>query len=104
MAGVSSINRNLDTEDTAYARAMLDGSEQPPTGEEMRIMAAGDVTVYPKPPATPLPVPATGKPTSTLAKAALAAALVGFGAGGGIAIPWVAGMFEQPTTTQITIE
>ncbi len=114
MAAVDSLERNLDTEDAAYAQEMLDHANPAPAGEEMRIMAARDVTVYPNPPATPPPLPTSspGKATSTLVKAAMVAALVGSGAGAGLAIPWMTSMLEPPpppaapvdTTTQITIE
>lgn len=35
------------------------------------------------------------KPMGTLAKAALAAALLGTGAGGGVAVPWLLGLLDQ---------
>jgi len=77
IAGVESIARNLDVEDAAYARSMRGDSAQAATGEEMRITAGGDVTVTEGPP----------KPSSSiLTRAAIAAALLGSGAGAGVVV------------------
>ena len=90
IAGVESIARNLDAEDAAYARSMRGDSPQAATGEEMRITAGGDVTVTEWPP----------KPSSNiLAKAAIAAALLGSGVGAGVAVPWVLGELKSPPAT-----
>jgi len=70
---------------------------QKPTGDEdMQILVDSPTTVHhnyppPKTEATPEPK----KPAGTLAKAALAAALLGTGAGGGVAVPWALGLFNQ---------
>ncbi len=83
MAAVASIERNLDVEDAAYQRAMGGHNEaQPATGEEMRIMAGGDVYVNPEPEPSLPPAPVSPKPTSILAKAAIVAAVLGSGVAG----------------------
>lgn len=41
------------------------------------------------------PQPAAKKPMGALAKAAIATALIGSGAGGVAAVPWLIGLFEQ---------
>lgn len=115
MAAVESIDRNLMAEDAAYAESM-GASQSSEASDEMRIMAAGDVTINQEP-NVPATAPAIQQPsavTSTLGKAAIAAALLGTGAAGGVAIPLAMGLFEKPpaaevpidtdTTTQIVIE
>lgn len=87
MAGVESIERNLDTEDAAYARELGGDAAPAAAREEMRIMAGGNVTVT-SPPAKSV--------ASVLTKAAIAAALLASGAGAGIGVPWALGMFDQP--------
>lgn len=104
MVGIQSNNRNLKTEDDAYARAMAVGDLITPEvaavtkpGDDVEAMAARDITInhnYPTPmqPATPAVTPA---PTMSLAKkAAIAAALVG----GGAAAPLLYQYFNQQPT------
>ncbi len=115
MAGVDSIDRNLQREDDAVERdrrrherelageAESGGDDSPLLEEDpMRIMAARDVqiTYDQRPPAPPpeVPVaaevpPAAKKTAGLLAKAAITAALLGTGAGGGVLIPWAMGAF-----------
>jgi len=64
-----------------------------PSGDEKMGVDIGDVIhnhYYP-----PKPEPAAPKPMGNLAKAAIAAALLGTGAGGMAAAPWIAGLFSQ---------
>jgi len=102
----------------AEAKAKMNGiasGPQKPTGDEgIQILVDSPTTVnhnYPPPKAEATPEPK--KPASTLAKAALAAALLGTGAGGMAAAPWIVGLFNQQplpvaapvdSSTQVVVE
>lgn len=113
MAAVASIDRNLEAEDAANERAqreyegeMSDDSPSPPeASDEMRNMAARDIHVYQKPPSTgsPTAVPqAVAKPVSTLAKAALVAALLGSGGIGAVAMGLLSATLDPPPAVDAT--
>jgi hypothetical protein len=74
-----------------------------PSGDEKMGVDIGDEIhnhYYPPPPSSPAKTP-----MGTLAKAAVAAALIGTGAGGVAAVPWIAELFnQQPTVEQPTVE
>ena len=115
MAAIESIDRNLATEDAAYERdikrhekEMFEGGpEQVEMGDEMgdamRIMAARDVYVNQPPeisaPTNP-PSATTRKAVGTLGKAALAAAILGSGAGAGGAAMWALGKLSSPPVVE----
>ena len=107
LIGVGSLDRNLCTEDAEAKRhgEQFEKLGAPHAGmpekedDPMRILAAGDVTVYQnEPPKSepPGPVAAMKKTVGPIVKAAIAAALLGSGIGAGAAIPWVLGMLNPP--------
>ena len=115
LAAVESLARNLDCEDSEAKRwgkqfenidGSCGGSDQPDQeSEAMRILAAGDVTVYqnepPKPTPPELPVirddqaSVKKKPVGALTKLAIGGALLASGAGLASA-PWLLGAFDKP--------
>lgn len=114
MSAVDSIDRNLETEDRAYKRDTerhereMSGKapEQAQTGDGMRVMAARDVYVNPLPhaptPSDPSPKPTPHKAIGTLGKVAIAAALLGTGAGTTAVAMWALDKLSPPPVDQNT--
>ena len=132
MLGVRSIARNLKTEDDAIARDMLnqetalgDCQPRPPASEQpMDLMAARDIhitlapkeapkqevnTAKPAEPTAPVPAPtpaappATSSGLSTLAKAGIAAAILGSG-GIGASIPFLLNLVKAPVQNTTVLD
>lgn len=93
MVATESIDRNLATEDAAYANELLGAGNTPDPGDDMRIMAARDVIVQQPAksgPSMPPPIPSV-PPRGLLAKAAPLLLAGALGASG-VGIPWALGM------------
>lgn len=110
MVGIKSNNRNLKTEDDAYARSLAAGDLITPEvaavtqpGDDVEAMAARDITInhnYPAPAMQPTTPPVTPAPTTSLVKkAAIAAALVG----GGAAAPLLYQYFNQEPKAAVIV-
>jgi hypothetical protein len=110
--GIENEDRTIRDEAKALHNDLWDSKVGVATeGEPMRVMAAHDVYVNTKPPTETAPSPPSddppspteptqqpvvSKPASKLAKAALAAALLGTFAGGGVVVPWAIDQLFPP--------
>jgi len=85
----------------------VDNTDGWPDGEgnEMGVDIGDEIHnhYYPAAPEPEKPAKASGI-VGTLAKAALAAALLGSGAGVGVGVPWLLGMFKQEQPAAVPVE